>query len=156
MAIGKLGVLLLEVSAVRQKKFAQGFGGPCAENGSIPAETRHARQSAGMIEMRMGQQHQVDVGDLGRNGRPVEAAQVPRPLEQAGIYDDLRLAVIHQVTRARDGLRCAEEGDAETVGRTLRKVDLCLALEHGRPQMGAGPVFLLSLVHEFWLPLAII
>ena len=92
VAIGELRILFLEVPAVGEQKLAQSFGRPGAEDGPVPVKARHAWQRAGMIKMRVRQQQQADIGNLGRDRRPIEAAQIPRTLEQAGIDEFSEIA----------------------------------------------------------------
>ena len=103
-----------------------------------------------MIKMRVRQQQQADIGNLGRDRRPIEAAQIPRTLEQAGIDHDLRIAVVHQIARPCHRFRCAEERDAKAVGRSRGEVDPCFPFEQVHPDMAAGMMLFPFLVHELW------
>jgi hypothetical protein len=100
-----------------------------------------------VIEMSVGQQDLADIGDFGWNWRPIKAAQIPGSLKQAGIDNDLSFTIVHQITRPCDRSRCAEKGDAETIGRALSQIDPCFALEDGHAGLVAGMVPFLSLVH---------
>jgi hypothetical protein len=93
--------------------------------------------------MGVGQQHLADIRDFGWDRCPIKAAQIPGSLKQAGIDHDLSFTIVHQITRPCDRSRCAEKGNAETIGRALGQIDPCFTLEDGH----AGMVPFLSLLH---------
>ena len=91
MPIGKVGILLLQMTGIGQQNSAQdrcvAVG---AENGPPESVLHQQRQIAGMIQMRVGQHDGRDAGRRNRQRRPVAQAQRLEALKQAAIDQNAR------------------------------------------------------------------
>ncbi len=133
VAVGELGVLLLQIAAVGQQDLAQIGGGLGRDHLALEAVLDQQRQIAGMIEMGMGQEHGVEARRMRPAARPVAQAQLLVALEQAAI-DQKPLAVdLEKIFGAGDGADGAEKGEFD--GHLVSAAGLpspCIAGEAGR------------------------
>src|SRR5262245_21554279 len=95
MTVGKLGVFLLQMSAIRQKDSAEISGRVRTESRSIKAPLDQQRQIAGMIEMGMRQEDRGDPSGINRQRRPILQAQRLETLKQTTV-DETGAAVFTQ------------------------------------------------------------
>src|SRR3989344_3893729 len=153
--VGELGVLLLEMAAVRKQQLAEFGRGARRDDPPFPANANQPRGRSGMIEVRVREENGFDVIDLGRRRRPIESPELPATLEQSAIHQYSRRIVFEKVARSRHGSAGAKETDRKSMsGRTRLYVKSRLRFDAGE-EMSAGLVLravLLVLVHGRCLP----
>ena len=102
MAVGKVGLFLLQVTGVGQQDGAQFRRGRRAVDRAGEALSCQQRQVAAVVQMGVGEDDGVDVGRWHWQGRPVAQAQRLVALEQAAIDQQALAAVGHQIFGAGD------------------------------------------------------
>ena len=100
MAVRVLGVLLLQVSRVRQQDPAEVRSRPRAEDGTRETVLDEQRQIARVVEMGMRQNDGIDETRLDWQRRPVAKAKRLEALEQAAVDQQPAVVVLEQVLRA--------------------------------------------------------
>lgn len=76
VAVGILGVLLLQIRAIEQQDFAEILGGVGTEDRTGEAVAHESRQVARMVEMRVRQHGRRDARWIDRKRRPVSEPQL--------------------------------------------------------------------------------
>ena len=117
VAVREVGFFLLQVAAVRQQDAAQVMRGGRAVHLAPEALTRQQRQVAAVVNVRVGEDHGVDLSRIDRQRRPVAQAQLLVALEQPAVDQYPRCALLNQVFRAGDGVGSAQK--LEFHGRSL-------------------------------------
>ncbi len=122
---GVPGFLLLQVAAVGEEQLAQvrgAVGGDDRPGEPVPHQRGHV---AGVVQVRMGQDHGVDRGRRDRERRPVAFAAAFVALEEAAVHQHPFPAGLEQVPGTGDSVG----GSEETEGGLL--------VLHGAPDPGA-------------------
>ncbi len=103
VAVGILGIFLLKIAAIGQHDPAEIKSGSRAVN--RPGKTRccQARDIAGVVNVRMGEQNGVQLIWPERRRCPVALTVIFHTLEQTGIYQQLAVVRLHQIFRPRNG-----------------------------------------------------
>ena len=115
LAIGELGVLLLDPGAVEQDQPRHLVAGGGGVDAAAEAVDHQPRQVAAMVQVRMGEHHRVDVARFGGQSFPVQFAQVLQALEQAAVHQDAGVAVAEQMLGTGDGAGTAQAGESRHV-----------------------------------------
>ena len=110
-AVGHLGLAFLQMGRVGQEDFAERLRRRGGMDRPMKALPRQQRQIARMVDMRMRQQDEVDLGGRNRQGLPVALAQLFEALEQAAIDQDAAPVRLDEVFRAGHRADPAEESD---------------------------------------------
>ena len=110
VAIAVVGFFFLEAGGVG-KQYAQEFGG-AARAINRPAETLldEARKIAGVIDVRVREQHRIDRGRRKRRRFPIPLTQRPRALEETAINQHALLIVVALALLAPLDARTAAAG----------------------------------------------
>ena len=111
VAVGVVGVLLLQVPGIRQQDRAQLAGGARAEDAPLESTLDHQRQIAAVIEMRVREDNRPDGAGLDRERRPVLQTQRFEALKQSAIDKQIVLLVLEQEFRAGHRAGAAQEGE---------------------------------------------
>ena len=128
MAVGELGILLLQVPGVSQQDCAKIDGRARAINRSAEAALDQQRQIAGVIEMGMGENNGVDGARLRGKRRPILQAQRLEALKQAAVDEQPVPFVLHEEFRSGNGTDAAEKREVQAHAATLRDVDSAISL----------------------------
>ena len=104
-----LGFLFLNVGRVRQHYFEQITCGPRGEYRPSEPQRHQTRQQSGMIDMGVGQQHELDSARVEIQRLAVLAARLFSALEHAAIDEEAMPGRVQQVTGTGDFPRRAEK-----------------------------------------------
>jgi hypothetical protein len=108
-AVGPLRLFFLQVRRVREHDLDQAARRRGAVHPSPESLADEERQPPGMVHVRVGHDDGIDGRGIDREVPPVPQAQLLQSLEQAAIEQHGVPARTHQVSRARDRARGAEE-----------------------------------------------
>ncbi len=108
--VGPARVFFLQVPGVGQQHAAQIAGRLGGEHAPFVASQAEDRKVARMVEVGVGQNHEIELGRLERRCRPVPQAEFLESLEQPAIDEHAEAVVLEQELRAGDGTGRAEEG----------------------------------------------
>jgi hypothetical protein len=103
-------VLLLEAAGVRQEDLAEVAGRRCTERGSGEPIAYECGQESAVIDVGVGEDDGRERLRLDRERSPVAQSQLFHPLVEATVDQESFPIGLEQVLRARDGARCAQEG----------------------------------------------
>ena len=104
-------ILLLNTAGIRQDDPAEVLGAGGAEHPAAKALRHQAREVAAMIEVRVCEDHGVDLTHRNRELLPVPLAQLFEALEETRVNEHFHSAGVEQVFGACDGPGRAEERD---------------------------------------------
>ena len=107
ITVGALGILFLNMAAIRQQDFTQikrGFG--TIDRAFKSGLDQHG-DIAAMIQMGMCQEQCINIARIDRQPFPVAQAQLLMPLKQSAINHDLFAAVFEQIFRSGHRAGCA-------------------------------------------------
>jgi len=111
VAVGVLGLLLLQVAAVGEDDADELAGRRRAVHGTVEPVEDQPREVTAVVEMGVGQHHGVDGRRVHGEARPVLEPELLEPLEQAAVDEEPAPAVIEEELAPRHRAHAAEEGD---------------------------------------------
>jgi hypothetical protein len=111
---------LLDVRRVEQHHAEQVRRGAGADDGPLEAHRHQAGQQAAVVDVRVGEQHEVDVRRVEGPGQVVARLHLAATLVHAAIDEEARAARFHQETGAGDFLRGAEKAEFHAPALLLR------------------------------------
>ena len=101
LLVGVVGILLLKLGGVEEQKPRELERGGGAVHGTAKPVAHQARQIAGMIDVRVGQDDVIERGRLERRRAPVELAQLLETLEHPGVDQHAGAVRLDEVARTR-------------------------------------------------------
>lgn len=111
---GCLGLLLLEVPAVRQEERAQVRGAGRGVHRTAESALHEGGDVARVVEVGVGEHDGVDRLGRDRQGRAVALAQLLVALEETAVHEDPLAAVLEEVPGTGHRIRRAEEAQVRT------------------------------------------
>jgi hypothetical protein len=109
VAVGKVRVLLLKMTAIGQQDAAEIGGGGGAMSLAAEPVLHKQRQIAGVVDVSVGEDYAADTGGCHWRCGPIAQAQGLETLKQAAVNQNAVLAVVEQKFRASDGFGASEE-----------------------------------------------
>jgi len=103
------GLLLLQVSAVRQDDLTELRGASGCKNGPSKTGSSDSRQVTRVVDVSVGEQNGVDTLGVDRKWLPVALSQLLVALVEPAVDEDPRARRAQQKAAARDGLSRAQE-----------------------------------------------
>jgi hypothetical protein len=98
----------LQVTAVGQHHAEQVASRLCREHRAAEALHHEARDQAGMVQVRVGEQHECDLARIEREAAVLRVGGAST-LEHAAVHEELHLAGVDEVARAGDLAGRAQE-----------------------------------------------
>ena len=106
-----LGELLVQLPRVEEDQGRQLDGARRGVDRAAVAALDQQRQQAAMVEVRVGQQHRIEVRRIERERDPVADRFVRAALEHPAVDEDARPGGLEEELRAGDRGRATEEAD---------------------------------------------
>ena len=111
VAPGEVGLLLLEMPAVRQDQAAEFLGPLGGVDAATEAVSHECGQVAGVIEVRVGDHHRVDALGRHRERGAVALAEHLIALEEPAVDQDPSVRGLDEIAGSRDGVGRTEEAE---------------------------------------------
>ena len=110
MAICEVGVTFLQMAAVGQQNIAQIASRRRCKDWSPEAVFDQKRKIPGMIDMRVGQKHGVDIRRIDWQRAPIALPQLFQTLKEAAVDEIFPVGNFQEIFRTRDRADGAEKG----------------------------------------------
>src|SRR5581483_7659922 len=109
-------VFFLQMAGIRKQNSAQVYGGRSRVDPSPKTLLNQARNPSAVVEVRMSEDHRVNISGRNRRWLPVSFSPLFRPLEQAAVDQDLKSILpapigsgVDQVLGTGHGAGCAQK-----------------------------------------------
>ena len=112
IAVGGSGIVLLDMSAVRQQNGAEIGGRLRAVDRTLEAISHQAWDIAAMVDMGMGQQQRIELGGIERQGLPVALPEFLLALEKPAVDQKPLVPGFEKKLGSGHRLRGTEEGQS--------------------------------------------
>ena len=122
VAVGKVGVGLLDVAAVGQKNLRQIARGRCGPHLAVKAFLGQQGQVATVVQVGVGEDHRADVVGFHRQRIAVAQSQLFETLEQAAVDEQAFAFVLDQVFGTGHRAGTAQESDIDAHESILLRV----------------------------------
>ncbi len=130
VTLGPLGIALLNMRAVGQHHVDQVGGRGDGIDRPLEARTGELRQQTAVVDVRMGQQYEIDGSRVECERLAVARRRLATALDHAAVHQEASVRGLHQVARAGDFARRAEKGDFHCLSFVMALVavmPLCIA-----------------------------